>query len=118
MNRVFLPYGAVLTEHDCARLRSIAGMLGIIHSGAPERGLWIQGPTMRCPVHFEDYWRGHIRLLAEACELMLYWIPFTLGESCANTLLAYSDQKLVRISELCRVHAKAGSTPAECECAD
>ena len=88
-----------LSDTDCSRLRAVAQLLGISCVGSPDSGLWIRGPHMK-EAHVVDYWRGHARLLAEICELTLYWIPFSMSESCATTLLSHSDQRLARIAEL------------------
>jgi hypothetical protein len=109
-----MPSATTLTEVDRRRLRLLAQRLDIWVAGTPQSGLDLFNPaTMSAPVHFDDYVRGHYRLLAEVCSACVHLVPFHLGESCAQTLLRYSDAELARIAVLvCRRQRAIAGVPS------
>lgn len=92
-----------LSDADCARLRRFGPMFDVTVSGSPETGMALSSPAISTPVHFSDWRRGHLRLLAEVCARCLRWVRFSTQESCAETLFQLPDAQLARIGELYRL---------------
>ena len=89
-----------LTHLQQERLRRMAAQFDVAVGGSPEAGMDLLSPSMPDVMHFDDWERGHLRLLAEVCAQTLRWIPFSLSESCHETLFRRSDAQLARVGEL------------------
>ena len=53
---------------------------------------------------------GHIRLLTELCSRTVNWIYFNAGQSCIESFLGHTDERLKRLSVL--YHRKKASADA------
>ena len=68
---------------------------------------------MKRRVHFDDYWFGHYRVLAEVCAATVHWIRYGIDDecSCAEVLFRHSDAQLKRIAELAKSRLSLSCSP-------
>lgn len=43
---------------------------------------------------------AHVRLLMEICERAVHWVHFHLAQSCRDSLLGLTDERIQRVAEL------------------
>lgn len=100
-----------LSESDKVRLEKIAPLFDIqfnrTDDGSYSLSVDEQSPV-RLPTKF-----AHLRLLTELCSKTVSWIYFHQEESCADSFLNQTDERLKRLSVLYRKKKASDDTGLE-----
>lgn len=86
-----------LSATDKARLEKVAPLFDIQFEAGPEvsRLVLDSEEVIEVPSEF-----GHFRLLAELCSRTVRWIYFNASQSCIDSFLGHTDERLRRFSVL------------------